>query len=43
VFLRELLQRGHIRAQESQSLPFQSPPLRETARVAAAVRERLGR
>ncbi len=42
-YLDELLRRGRIRAQTSALEAFQAEPLRETARVAAAVRERLGR
>ncbi len=42
-YLDELLRRGRIRAQTSTLEAFQAEPLRETARVAAAVREHLGR
>ena len=40
-FLDALLQRGRIRALDSAMVAFDSEPLRETARVAAALRERL--
>ena len=40
-FLDTLLRRGHIRAMDEALAAFESEPLRETARVAAAVRERL--
>lgn len=42
-YLDDLLRRGRIRAQDSQLAPFAVAPLRETARVAALVRERLAR
>lgn len=42
-YLDDLLRRGRIRAQTAALDSFQAEPLRETARVAAAVRERLGR
>lgn len=41
-FLDSLLAHGRIRAMDTQLAPFQVQPLRETARVAALVRERLG-
>lgn len=41
-FLDALLARGRIRAQDNALTPFDVEPLRETARVAAQVRERLG-
>lgn len=41
-YLDELLRRGRIRPQGRLPEPYESPPLRETARVAALVRERLG-
>lgn len=41
-FLDALLARGRIRAQDPALAPFDVQPLRETARVAAQVRERLG-
>lgn len=41
-FLDSLLAHGRIRAMDTQLAPFQVEPLRETARVAALVRERLG-
>jgi mitochondrial fission protein ELM1 len=41
-FLASLLARGRIRAQAPVLAAFEVEPLRETARVAAAVRERLG-
>lgn len=41
-YLDELLRRGRIRAQGRHPEPFTAEPLRETARVAALVRERLG-
>jgi mitochondrial fission protein ELM1 len=41
-FLDALLARGRIRAQDGSAAPFPVTPLRETARVAALVRERLG-
>ena len=41
-FLDTLLARGRIRAQDNALTPFDVEPLRETARVAAQVRERLG-
>ena len=41
VFLDQLLQRGRIRAMDATLAPFAVEPLRETARVAAQVRERL--
>lgn len=40
-FLDALLQRGRIRALDGAMAAFDSEPLRETARVAAALRERL--
>jgi mitochondrial fission protein ELM1 len=40
-FLDELLARGRIRAMDTTLAPFAVEPLRETARVAAIVRERL--
>lgn len=40
-YLDELLRRGRIRAQDRLPEAFSAEPLRETARVAAAVRERL--
>ena len=40
-FLDSLLAHGRIRAMDTQLAPFQVEPLRETARVAALVRERL--
>ena len=40
--LDALLARGRIRAQDTQLAPFAAEPLRETARIAALVRERLG-
>ncbi len=40
-FLHELLASGRIRPLDDALVPFDSPPLRETARVAAAVRARL--
>ena len=42
VFLDELLRRGRIRALGKRPEPFEVQPLRETARVAAEVRARLG-
>jgi len=42
VFLDTLLQRGRIRAMDAMLAPFEVEPLRETARVAAEVRARLG-
>jgi mitochondrial fission protein ELM1 len=41
-FLNGLEARGRIRAQDDVLAPFAAAPLRETARVAALVRERLG-
>ena len=41
VFLDSLLQRGRIRAMDATLAPFEVEPLRETARVATEVRERL--
>lgn len=41
-FLDSLLARGRIRAMDETLAPFDAEPLRETARVADAVRERLG-
>jgi mitochondrial fission protein ELM1 len=41
-FLDGLAARGRIRAQDEMLAPFEAEPLRETARVAAIVRERLG-
>ncbi len=41
-YLDEMLRRGRIRAQGRHPEPFTAEPLRETARVAALVRERLG-
>ncbi|MFT4257116.1 MAG: mitochondrial fission ELM1 family protein [Pseudoxanthomonas sp.] len=41
-FLDALLARGRIRALDAQLTAFDAQPLRETARVAAVVRERLG-
>lgn len=41
-FLDTLLARGRIRAMDTTLAPFDVDPLRETARVAAEVRERLG-
>jgi len=40
-FLDSLLAHGRIRAMDTQLAPFEVQPLRETARVAALVRERL--
>lgn len=40
-FLDSLLARGRIRTMDTQLAPFEVEPLRETARVAALVRERL--
>lgn len=42
MFLDSLLQRGRIRAMDTTLSPFAVEPLRETARVAAEVRHRLG-
>ncbi|MFY2762778.1 mitochondrial fission ELM1 family protein [Arenimonas sp. MALMAid1274] len=42
-YLDELLRRGRIRAQDGRPEAFTAQPLRETARVADQVRERLGR
>ena len=42
VFLDRLLQRGRIRAMDATLAAFDVEPLRETARVAEAVRQRLG-
>lgn len=41
-FLDALLARGRIRAMDGMLAPFDVEPLRETARIAATVRERLG-
>jgi len=41
LFLDALLARGRIRAQDTQLAPFAAEPLRETARIAQLVRERL--
>jgi len=41
-FLDSLLAHGRIRAMDTQLAPFEVEPLRETTRVAALVRERLG-
>lgn len=41
-FLDALLARGRIRAMDTTLTPFDVEPLRETARVAAEIRERLG-
>jgi mitochondrial fission protein ELM1 len=41
IYLDELLRRGRIRAQGRHPEAFEAEPLRETARVAAQVRERL--
>jgi mitochondrial fission protein ELM1 len=41
-YLDQMLRRGRIRAQGRHPEPFTAEPLRETARVAALVRERLG-
>jgi mitochondrial fission protein ELM1 len=41
MFLDSLLQRGRIRAMDATLDPFEVEPLRETARVAEAVRARL--
>jgi mitochondrial fission protein ELM1 len=41
-FLRALESRGRLRAAEGELAPFAAVPLRETARVAVQVRERLG-
>ncbi|WRL51933.1 mitochondrial fission ELM1 family protein [Luteimonas sp. R10] len=41
-FLDALLARGRIRAMDAALVPFEAEPLRETARVAAQVRGRLG-
>ena len=41
-FLDALLQRGRIRAMDAELASFAAEPLRETARVAAEVRRRLG-
>ena len=41
-FLDALLQRGRMRDLADASLPFDGDPLRETARIAAEVRARLG-
>lgn len=41
-FLDALLQRGRIRTMDAELAPFAAEPLRETARVAAEVRRRLG-
>ena len=40
-FLDSLLARGRIRAMDATLAPFEVQPLRETARVAALVRQRL--
>jgi mitochondrial fission protein ELM1 len=42
LFIDALLARGRIRAMDATLTPFDARPLRETARVAARVRERLG-
>ena len=42
LFLESLLRSGRVRPMDAVLAPFESQPLRETARVAAAVRERLG-
>jgi mitochondrial fission protein ELM1 len=42
MFLDSLLQRGRIRAMAATLDPFEVEPLRETTRVAEAVRQRLG-
>lgn len=41
-FLEQLLERGRIRAWDAALAPYAAQPLRETARVAAEVRKRLG-
>ncbi|HLM54348.1 MAG TPA: mitochondrial fission ELM1 family protein [Pseudoxanthomonas sp.] len=41
-FIGSLLRRGRIRAMDAALAPFEVQPLRETARVAAQVRDRLG-
>jgi mitochondrial fission protein ELM1 len=41
-FLDALLARGRIRAMDTRLAAFDVQPLRETARVAAQLRERLG-
>lgn len=41
-FVDALLQRGRIRAMDAALAPFDAEPLRETARVAAEIRARLG-
>ena len=41
-FIDDLLARGRIRPFSAHALPFEAEPLRETARVAAEVRARLG-
>jgi len=41
-FVDALLQRGRVRALDAMLAPFAAEPLRETARVAAEVRQRLG-
>jgi mitochondrial fission protein ELM1 len=40
-FVQELLARGRVRPQLRELAPFEVEPLRETARIAAAVRARL--
>lgn len=40
-FVDELLRRGRIRAMDAELTPFEAEPLRETARVAAEIRQRL--
>lgn len=41
-FIDALLDRGRVRALDAALAPFDAEPLRETARIAARVRERLG-
>ena len=41
-FIDDLLARGRVRPLDARALPFDAQPLRETARVAAEVRARLG-
>ena len=41
-FVDALLARGRVRPLEADAAPFDAAPLRETARVAAEVRRRLG-
>ncbi|MGO4776952.1 ELM1/GtrOC1 family putative glycosyltransferase [Lysobacter sp. 2RAB21] len=41
-FVDSLLSLGRVRAFDSQLLPYPVTPLRETARVALEVRQRLG-